>query len=295
MDVRSTLNTCKEQINASIDRLLPSPNAAPALIHEAMHYSLKAGGKRLRPMLLIAAFELFRSEEDPLPAAVAVECLHTYTLIHDDLPCMDNSDLRRGIPTNHIKFGEATAVLAGDALLTFSFSLLSEHYKGKPELAVDLVQVLAHAAGSTKLIGGQVEDFHVPKEALTAEKLQRIHLNKTEALITASLTMGLRLGTAYEEKLPLIKTLGYHLGLAFQIIDDILDMTAKTEAMGKPAGLDAQNDKGTHPQLHGLETSYSAVKEHIKEIHLICNKLGGGNDLLMELLKIGWDFVGRLG
>ena len=174
------------KVEAAIDKYLPAEDTRPSIVHKAMRYSMEAGGKRIRPMLLLAAHDMFPSEIDPLPACVAIECLHTYSLIHDDLPCMDNSDLRRGKPTCHKQFDETMALLAGDALLTYSFRLLADAYKAYPKVAAGLVLDLSDAGGSTKMIGGQVEDVLGERDGkMTPEKLDFIHHNKTAALITA--------------------------------------------------------------------------------------------------------------
>lgn len=167
------------KVEAAIDKYLPAEDTRPSIVHKAMRYSMEAGGKRIRPMLLLAAHDMFPSEIDPLPACVAIECLHTYSLIHDDLPCMDNSDLRRGKPTCHKQFDETMALLAGDALLTYSFRLLADAYKAYPKVAAGLVLDLSDAGGSTKMIGGQVEDVLGERDGkMTPEKLDFIHHNK---------------------------------------------------------------------------------------------------------------------
>lgn len=189
------------KVEAAIDKYLPSADTRPSIVHQAMRYSMEAGGKRIRPMLLLAAHDMFPSEIDPMAACVAIECLHTYSLIHDDLPCMDNSDLRRGKPTCHKQFDEAMALLAGDALLTYSSWLLADAYKDYPKVAAGLVLDLADAGGSQKMIGGQVEDVLGERDGkMTPEKLNYIHHNKTAALITAAVTMGVRLADDYSEE-----------------------------------------------------------------------------------------------
>lgn len=247
-----------------IDRLLPPASDIPARLHEAMRYSMQAGGKRLRPVLVVAAAELFDPEgrTDPLPAAVAVECIHTYSLIHDDLPCMDNDDLRRGRPTCHKAFDEATALLAGDALLTQAFSLLGASYAAKPRLAVALAADLADAAGSHHLIGGQMLDLlHEKSAAVTAEDLNEIHDRKTAAMIRASLVMGARVGGASPRAIETLQAAGTRLGLAFQIVDDILDATSDAATLGKTPGKDARAGKATFVSLHGLAASRQMAEE----------------------------------
>ena len=245
------------RVERGLDLHVPPAATRPARLHAAMRYSLEAGGKRLRPVLVLATAELFGpSGPDPLPAAVAIECLHTYSLIHDDLPCMDNDDLRRGRPTSHKQFDEATALLAGDALLTHAFALLAESYAASSSLAHALIRELADAAGSRRLIGGQMEDLLAEKKSdATADELEFIHLTKTAAMIEAALVMGGLLGGAHEGALAALRRTGRHLGLAFQIIDDILDATADTATLGKTAGKDAKADKTTFVKLHGLQAS----------------------------------------
>ncbi len=255
MDFSAELKRHVARVERGLDRHLPPADTRPARLHTAMRYSMEAGGKRLRPVLVLAAAELFGVEDDrALPAAVAIECIHTYSLIHDDLPCMDNDDLRRGRPTAHKAFDEATALLAGDALLTHAFGLLAENYPG--ELARNLVRELADAAGSRRLIGGQMEDLLAEKKSdATPGELEFIHVNKTAAMIEASLVMGGLVGGAGEGAIGNLRSAGRHLGLAFQIIDDILDATADTVTLGKTAGKDAKAGKTTFVNLHGLEAS----------------------------------------
>jgi geranylgeranyl pyrophosphate synthase len=284
-DFKATLKQQRAAVEAAIDKWLPKARTRPGVLHEAMRYSMQAGGKRLRPMLVLAGHALFPSKLDPLPAAVAVECLHTYSLIHDDLPCMDDSDLRRGQPTCHKKFGEATALLAGDALLTYALWLLADAYKKHPVVAAHLVRDLGDAAGSTKLIGGQMEDLIGEKGKLTAERLDFIHHNKTAALITASLLLGLRLTNATPKKFELMNTVGRNLGLAFQVIDDILDATASTAVLGKTAGLDERHGKLTYASLHGLDASRKKARALTTAAVRAAEKIGGNNWFLLELIR----------
>lgn len=285
MDFKATVNEYRERVERALDELTPAASVRPAVLHEAMRYSLQAGGKRLRPCLILAAYELFESQHDPMPACVAMECLHTYSLIHDDLPCMDDSDLRRGRPTCHKQFDEETALLAGDALLTYALWILADKYRYDPQLAVDLVHDLGDAAGSEKLIGGQMEDLLGERDEPTADRLEFIHLNKTGALITTSLTMGYRLTGADAEHVAIMREAGKHLGLAFQIIDDILDATSDAETMGKPVGADADNNKMTYPALYGLDASRAKAHEHTEEAVKRFEQLGGNNTVLIELAR----------
>ena len=215
------------KVEEAINKYLPPANTRPSVIHEAMRYSMEAGGKRIRPMLLLAAYEMFPASVDPLPACVAIECLHTYSLIHDDLPCMDNSDLRRGKLTCHKQFDETMALLAGDSLLTYSMYILANEYKAHPEIATGLVLDLSY--NGEKMIYGQVEDIEGERNGkMTPDKLNFIHHNKTAALITAAVTMGIRMTDNYtEQKLDIAREIGKNIGLAFQIQDDILDIIEK--------------------------------------------------------------------
>lgn len=257
MDFPADLHRLVAQIERGLALHVPPAETRPARLHTAMRYSLDAGGKRMRPVLVLAVAELFGITDDAaLPAAVAIECLHTYSLIHDDLPCMDNDDFRRGRPTAHKAFDEATALLAGDGLLTHAFILLATAYADRPELAQRLVAEIATAAGSQRLIGGQMEDLLAEKKIdATAAELEFIHLNKTAAMIEASLVAGGLVGGATAAESASLRRVGRHLGLAFQIMDDVLDATADSAALGKTAGKDAKSDKTTYVKLHGIEAS----------------------------------------
>lgn len=276
MDFSTEFSRQVARVERALEAHLPPATTRPARLHEAMRYSIAAGGKRLRPVLLLASAEIFGSLDDAaLPAAVAIECLHTYSLIHDDLPCMDNDDLRRGRPTAHRAFDEATALLAGDALLTHAFALLARNYSHQPALATALVREMAEAAGSERLIGGQMEDLLAEKksDATTAE-LEFIHLNKTAAMIEASLVMGGLIGGANDDQRAALRETGRHLGMAFQITDDILDATADSSTLGKTAGKDARADKTTFVKLHGLDASREFVATHNDSARKALSSLG---------------------
>lgn len=261
MDISSYLNRCSSKIDAALGLYLPKPSSKPKTLHKAMRYSIFAGGKRLRPALtLAAAVACGGKEDDALPSACAVECVHTYSLIHDDLPCMDNDDLRRGRPTNHKVFGEGVAVLAGDALLTSAFEIMT---KVKPVAKYTMgmmIAELASAAGSRWLVGGQVADMEGEGRRLTPAELQYIHRSKTAALLAASLRLGAMSANASETKLKALSVFGQSVGLAFQIIDDILDVTQSTEKLGKSAGKDVTSKKATYPAIFGLSKSRSEAR-----------------------------------
>ena len=283
--VKEKSNQYRERVESGIDSLLPPAEARPKRLHQAMRYSMEAGGKRIRPVLLLAAADLFPCEEDPVAASVAIECLHNYTLIHDDLPALDNSDLRRGCPSCHKQFDEPTAILAGDALLTLAFQLLADAYNKDAELSRRLIQILAEAAGSTRLIGGQQEDIENEGRNAGAETLCYIHENKTAALISAALRMGLLFGNPTDEAAKLAEDAGKHLGLCFQIIDDILDATSTAETMGKPVGHDAAAEKNTYVVLYGIEVARKIASQHAQKAADRLQQVGGENDFLLQFIE----------
>ena len=252
-----------------------------------MRYAMLGGGKRLRPVLVLAAADLFPSgpgSPDPLPAAVAVECIHTYSLVHDDLPCMDNDDLRRGRPTTHKAFDEATALLAGDALLTEAFALLSRHYAGNPAVALSLTRELSQAAGSSHLIGGQMADLLAEREATaTPAGLEFIHRSKTAAVIEAAVVMGGICRGAGSPQIASLRNSGRNLGMAFQIVDDILDATSDSATLGKTAGKDARAGKATYVGVHGLEAARAIAGEYTAAAVLALGQLPGDTAYLASL------------
>ncbi|MEO5917092.1 MAG: polyprenyl synthetase family protein [Luteolibacter sp.] len=256
MDLKSYLTARATEVDAAMDAFLPKAKERPATIHSAMRYSVFAGGKRLRPVLCLAAAEASGGEiSNALAPACAVELMHTYSLVHDDLPAMDDDDLRRGRPTCHKVYGEGMAVLCGDALLTESFIVLAKTPATKRYNARDYISELAETGGSRKLIGGQVMDLEGEGKKLTKRDLVRIHEAKTAALLTASLRLGAMSANATPAKLEALTTFGYNLGLAFQVIDDILDVTQSTEVLGKTAGKDQAVEKSTYPAILGLNAS----------------------------------------
>lgn len=289
MDTSIKLNQFIAQIEVAIDQLVPphvSSAAGPARIHKAMRYSLQAGGKRLRPVLALSAAALFRPTLPAMPAAIALECVHTYSLVHDDLPCMDNDDLRRGRPTAHRQFDEATALLAGDALLTHAFLLLATHYDSVPRLALALVRELSDAASGSRLVGGQMQDLLTENKAdATAADLDYIHLNKTAAMLEASLVMGGIVGEAEPADLAHLRSAGRHLGLAFQIIDDVLDATADSATLGKTAGKDAKSGKTTYVSVHGIEAARRLAQTQTEAALAALRSLPGDTAFLLELTQ----------
>ncbi|PYU18081.1 MAG: polyprenyl synthetase [Acidobacteria bacterium] len=249
-------------VDAELERLLPADNERPSLIHQAMRYSVFAGGKRVRPILCIEAFRIFSRERAAvLPVACALEFIHTYSLIHDDLPALDNDDLRRGRPTCHKKFGEAMAILAGDALLTLAFEALAGA-PVNPAERVDLIQEVASAAGTRDgMVGGQVADLEAAGKEVKPEMLEYIHRSKTAALIRASIVSGAIAGGASREDQDRLRTFGGLIGWAFQVTDDILDVEESSAALGKTAGKDQAQQKATYPALFGLEKSHEFARE----------------------------------
>lgn len=288
MEVTNKLKSLVARIEAGIDQHVPPAGTRPGRLHEAMRYSLEAGGKRLRPVLLLSVADLSLANEsvDPIPAAVAIECLHTYSLIHDDLPCMDDDDLRRGRPTAHKQFDEATALLAGDGLLTHAFALLAEAYADRPALAHALIRELADTAGSKRLIGGQMADLLGEANGdATAEDLEFIHLNKTAAMIETALVMGGIVAGMSPPVLGHCRTAGRHLGLAFQIVDDVLDATADTETLGKTAGKDAETLKTTYVSIHGLESSRRFIAQQTQLALAALEAIPGDTRFLSDLAR----------
>ncbi|MBV9464009.1 MAG: polyprenyl synthetase family protein [Verrucomicrobiae bacterium] len=264
-----------DRVDRALDRYLPSERAKPALLHKAMRYSLFAGGKRLRPVLCIASAQACGGTiPSALPAACAAECVHTYSLIHDDLPCMDDDDFRRGKPTCHKVFGEGVAVLAGDALLTIAFEILCSAKPAKPYGPADFARELARVSGSLYLVGGQVADLEGEGKKISPAELLYIHERKTSALLAGSMRLGAMSAGASPAQLKLISDAGYNLGMAFQVIDDILDATKTTEELGKTAGKDAAVQKATYPAILGMEKARSEADRFTRLAHRAIQKLG---------------------
>jgi geranylgeranyl diphosphate synthase, type II len=243
-------------VNAALDRWLPAEITKPTTIHRAMRYSLFAGGKRMRPALVLAAAQACGGREAAaLPMACAVECIHTYSLVHDDLPAMDNDDYRRGKLTNHKVFGEGIAILAGDALLTQAFEIIVQAPAQPRYSHRELVLELARASGSLQLIAGQVADLEGEGRKTSVAQLKYIHERKTSALLCAAVRLGGMSANCSPAQLRALTDFGYHVGLAFQVIDDILDVTQTSEKLGKTAGKDTQAQKATYPAIVGLQRS----------------------------------------
>lgn len=261
-DLKGYLARQTAAVDRALHDLLPPANTKPATIHKAMRYSIFAGGKRLRPTLCLAAAEACGgSVEAAMPLACAVECIHTYSLIHDDLPAMDNDDLRRGKPTNHKVFGEGIAILAGDSLLAEAFAMAAR-CRGWPRYSHQtIIGELAEASGSRQLIAGQVADLEGEGRKLSAAQLKFIHERKTSALLCCSVRLGGMSANATAGQLRALTGFGYNVGLAFQIIDDILDVTQTSEQLGKTAGKDVAAEKATYPSIVGLEKSRAIAEQ----------------------------------
>jgi geranylgeranyl diphosphate synthase type II len=284
MNLREYLARQQEAIDARLARLVPPESAAPQTIHRAMRYSLFAGGKRIRPILCIeAARALGDDSTGVIAAACPLELIHTYSLIHDDLPALDNDDYRRGKLTNHKVFGDAMAILAGDSLLTLAFQVLAQ--LGASDVRkTRMVAELATAAGTVGgMIGGQVADLEGEGQPPTAELLESIHRAKTGALLRASLRLGAIYAGADDAQYDALSRYGEHIGLAFQIVDDILDVEESSEALGKTAGKDAQQHKITFPAVYGLDQSRRMAAEQCERAHGTLTSFGDRAARLHEL------------
>ena len=278
----------QKAVDAALNRWVPPESANPSTIHRAMRYSLFAGGKRIRPLLAIAAAEAV----SPAPAGIesaacALELIHTYSLIHDDLPALDNDDLRRGRPTCHKVFGDAMAILAGDALLTLAFEVLSKLDNVDACRRVELIRELSTAAGTVGgMIGGQVNDIEGEGQVPTAPLLESIHRAKTGALLRASVRTGAINAGADPGQLAALSDFGQHVGLAFQIVDDVLDVEQSSEALGKTAGKDAAQKKITFPAVYGIERSREMAEQERLEAHRALQSLDDRAERLRELADL---------
>jgi geranylgeranyl diphosphate synthase type II len=277
----------QKRVDGALDRWVPAESQDPSIIHRAMRYSLFAGGKRIRPLLAIAAADAVADDPAGVEnAACALELIHTYSLIHDDLPALDNDDLRRGRPTCHKVFGDAMAILAGDALLTLAFEVLSK-LDADSETRIRLVRELATASGTVAgMIGGQVNDLQGEGQIPTAPLLDSIHRAKTGALLRASVRMGAIYAGADDTQLTALTCFGEHIGLAFQIVDDVLDVEQSSEALGKTAGKDAQQQKITFPAVYGLDRSRAMAEQERLSAHLALRLFGDRAGRLQQLADL---------
>ncbi|MFJ6203992.1 MULTISPECIES: polyprenyl synthetase family protein [Bacillus] len=261
----------------------------PEDLKSSMLYSLKAGGKRLRPVLVLALLHAYgKNEEDGIPVGCAVEMIHTYSLIHDDLPCMDDDDLRRGIPTNHKVYGEATAVLAGDALLTESFRLITSQLSSSvsADKKLRIVDELVKSAGALGMVGGQFDDMEAEQKQVSLAELESIHARKTGKLLTFSVAAGAMLAGASDDDIEKLREFSYHIGIAFQIRDDILDLEGSEEKIGKRVGSDTANEKSTYPSLLTLSGAKEKLHEHITRAKEIVSNLQLEQQLLHDLCDL---------
>jgi geranylgeranyl diphosphate synthase type II len=264
-ELRDFLSRSRALVDAELDRLVPAEKIEPVTVHSAIRWSLFGGGKRFRPALLLAVGKAFgAAPENLIATACALEMVHTYSLIHDDLPSMDNDDLRRGRATCHVRFGEATAILAGDALQTLAFQTVAEDSSISPVIRVQLLSDLARAAGTPRgMVAGQAHDLQAESRAVSTDELQQIHGLKTGALIIAAARCGAIIAQATNEEIAVVSEYAGHLGLLFQITDDLLDVTATAEDLGKTPGKDARSQKATYPSLYGVE----AARERATVVH----------------------------
>jgi len=285
MTVEDYLARQSERTNAELDRLLPDADEAPTRLHEAMRYSVFAGGKRLRPALAIAAGELAGADASHvMPVACALELIHTYSLVHDDLPAMDDDDLRRGRPTCHKAYGEATAILAGDALLTLAFRVLGEAGDLTPDRRVRLIVEIARAAGTPNgMVAGQSFDLEAEGAVVTEDGLRRTHAAKTGALLTASVLCGAIAGGASRALESALRAYGNAVGLAFQIADDVLDVTATSAELGKTPGKDSAAAKATFPALYGIEGSRARARALVSEAIAAIEEYGDRAEPLRQM------------
>src|SRR5215213_2786025 len=272
LELEGLLAESRALVEVELNSLLPSTATAPEKIHQAIRWSVFAGGKRFRPALLLATGQAFGAAIDSLiKTACAFEMVHTYSLIHDDLPAMDDDDLRRGRPTCHVRFDEATAILAGDALQTLAFQTIAQDEELSSETRIALISELARAAGTPDgMVAGQALDMEAETRQVNSAQLEEIHRLKTGALIVAAARSGAIIGGASESELAAVTSYGAHLGLLFQITDDFLDVTATAEDLGKTPGKDARSNKATYPALHGMEATRSAaVDAHRNACHAL--------------------------
>jgi geranylgeranyl diphosphate synthase type II len=289
MDLKAYLAERRGLVNRALDGYLPAVRGPAFRVTEAMRYSLFAGGKRLRPILCLAAAEAVGGDPgEVLPVACALEMIHTYSLIHDDLPAMDDDDLRRGQPTCHKQFDEATAILAGDGLLTLAFQTLGEaapQYEGREAALLEVIRLLADAAGYRGMVGGQMLDLLAEGRRVTLPELETIHKLKTGALLTAAVRAGALLGGGTRTEVTLLTGYGERFGLVFQITDDLLDVEGEAAEMGKATGMDAQRQKATYPALVGVEAAREWARHLVDQALADLEPLGPRGEPLQELAR----------
>ncbi len=289
MDLKAYLAERRDLVNRALESFLPKVRGPAFRVVEAMHYSLFAGGKRLRPILCLAAAEAVGGDAgEALPVACALEMIHTYSLIHDDLPAMDDDDLRRGKPTCHKQFDEATAILAGDGLLTAAFHTLgavAPRYEGREKNVLEVVQVLGAAAGYQGMVGGQMLDLLAEGRQVTLPELETIHRLKTGALLTAAVRTGALMGGGSREDVTRLTSYGEKFGLAFQVTDDLLDVEGSAAEMGKATGMDEKHHKATYPALVGLEKARAWARRLVEEAEADLEPLGSGAEPLREIAR----------
>lgn len=287
MDIGRYLKERSDIVEKALDRLLPSGDSPPEKLHEAMRYSVFAGGKRLRPIICMAALEALGKDPLPfMPAACALELVHTYSLIHDDLPAMDDDDLRRGKPTSHKVFGEAVAILAGDALLTLAFELIANMDTAPSPIRLEIVRRLAQCGGTGGLVGGQMLDLAAEKKEVSEEMLERIHAQKTAALIEASVLFGALLGDTPVEQRQALSHYGHSLGMAFQITDDILDAVGDEKRTGKRVRKDQESKKATYPGHYGIDGARHIAEEYVHKALGALESFDDKADPLREIARM---------
>ncbi|MCP3673530.1 MAG: (2E,6E)-farnesyl diphosphate synthase [Gammaproteobacteria bacterium] len=287
MNLKPSIKDCQQRINSVLDKYLPDENKTPSRLHQAMRYAILDAGKRLRPLLVYSCGEVFGANENDLDAAAAaVECIHVYSLIHDDLPAMDDDDLRRGKATCHIQYDEATAILAGDALQTLAFDILINHplSNSAEVFRLDMLKELSFASGSLGMGGGQMLDLQATNKKLQLEELKTMHKMKTGALIKASISLGLHCsGIDDKTTIESMTNYGELIGLAFQVKDDILDIEGDTEVIGKPTGSDTAANKSTFPALMGLDSAKSYAQQLVSEALQALRPLSYNMERLQQL------------
>jgi len=285
MDIKAYISESKKLVDECLERLLPAESEEPSTIHKAMRYSVFAGGKRVRPILVLASGESLAGDRDILlNIGAGIEMMHTYSLIHDDLPALDNDDLRRGLPTCHKVFGEAMAILAGDALMTRCYQIVADLPGLSDSIRIGIFREIAAATGTINgMIGGQVVDLESEGKPVSAQVLEYIHYSKTGALLKACIRCGALAAGAHNRELQALTEFGNKIGLVFQIVDDILDVTSSSEVLGKTAGKDAKVKKATYPALYGIEASRQKARELVASAQEDIRDLGERAQVLRSL------------